>query len=142
MLDQRVTQREGVFHCHSRSRADGKMRGMCSIAKQDDARSRPRLGANRRKLPPDAMIRNEGMAVEFGGKQLFEERYSLPLVGAVQPCAPPRVVAAFGNESGLVGRVLIRVQAPQAVLAFLEIERERREGLRGSEPDEAVGPQV
>ena len=78
------------------------------------------------------------MTVQLAGEQLLGEGDRLVLVGAVQPGQPPHRLGAFEDEGREPLVVAIGVHAPQAVLAFLEEERERPERKRRAQPHEAV----
>ena len=63
-------------------------------------------------------------------------------VGSVEARRAPGLLAASTMNVERPRLVAVRVHAEQAVLALLEVERERRERPRGAEPHEAVRPHV
>src|SRR5262245_14929145 len=111
------------------------MRGVGRVAEQHDVAARPWFRANRRKLAPDAAIRDQAMAVELLGEQRFEEGGAVLLARAVHAGGFPGRFPAFDDECRSAWRVLIRVDAPQSVIVALEIEGECRKRFRRPEPD-------
>ena len=91
---------------------------------------------------PDRAVRQEAVAPELLGEEPGEVGDALGLVGAVESRRSPHLLPAFHDEGRgcLVER--IRVHLEEAVLAFLEDEREGLEAPVGAEPRELASAPV
>src|SRR6267142_3290767 len=139
---ERVGERDRVLDRELRARADREMRRVRRVADQHDVAMVPGGVADRREAAPERAILEEPVAPQLAGEETLDEGDRPILVGLVETGAPPRLFGCFKNERRGGRIVPVGVNAPEAVLAFLEQKRERGERIGRTEPDELVGAPV
>ena len=111
-----------------------KMRRVDGVADQDDIVEVPAPTAHDRKVAPGRTVFDQPVTVEFVGKQVLQVGDGGVLVVDGKPACGERLGGAFGNEGRVAVHVLVGVNAPQAMFALFEIEREGGERPRRAEP--------
>ena len=135
---------DGVFDGKLGARSNGKMRGMCSIAKQDDIVERPSLARHASEVDPRsraAQVRgvgNEGVAIQMPCENTFAGGHRILLFHRAEPQALPGFWGTLDNERrmGFVEAVGMCPDPPG--FRLLENEGEGIEQLGGTEPAEAI----
>ena len=133
---ERVDQGDGVLHCELRPRSNREVGRVQRVAHQHDVLVVPVRVRDCGKRPPLGAIRQQPVPAEVPREERLAVAHGVSLRGAIEPRAPPRLLATLDDERGapLLERVCVDLE--EAMLALLEEEGEGLERPVRPEPAE------
>ncbi len=130
-----VGERNGVLHRQACPGADGKVRCVDGIAKQDNVLVTPLFILDLNEINPGGLVGHQRMAVKIVGEQLLAVGDTGGFVCLVKTRVEPGLFGAFDDEGAGVAVKGIGMDLKQAVLILPDDKGEGVEDLVRAKPD-------
>src|SRR6266480_83286 len=118
------------------------MRCMQCVSEQDDVAMAPVSILNIQEIDPLGIIREQRMAVQISGEDLFKKAACLDISHAREPRVGPRSFVAFDDERAGCLIELVRVCREDTLTMLSKGEGQTVKQLMGAVPDVLVGTDV